>query len=59
MVEYVYGEKALKEMAIYAIIKDVKIKKITDDQHHLNGKKQSGSWLSLPLSPPPLRKAID
>jgi hypothetical protein len=56
VVEYVYGEKALKETAIYAIIKEVKIEEITDDQRHLNSKKQSGYRLSFPLPPPPLRK---
>ncbi len=39
MVENVYGEKALKKTAIYAIIKKVKNRETTDDQRHLNGKK--------------------
>jgi hypothetical protein len=39
MVENVYGEKALKKTAIYAIIKKVKNGETTDDQRHLNGKK--------------------
>jgi hypothetical protein len=39
LVETVYGEKALKKMAIYAIIKKVKNGETTNDQRHLNGKK--------------------
>ncbi len=39
MVETVYGDKALKKTAIYAILKKVKAGKNTDDQRHLNPKK--------------------
>jgi hypothetical protein len=39
IVESVYREKALKKMAIYAIIKKVKNGENTNDQHHLNDKK--------------------
>jgi hypothetical protein len=35
----VYGDKALKKTAIYAIINKVKKGEMTDDQHHLNSKK--------------------
>jgi hypothetical protein len=38
-VETMYGDKALKKTAIYAIIKKVKNGETTDDQRHLNGKK--------------------
>jgi histone-lysine N-methyltransferase SETMAR len=38
-VETVYGDKALKKTAIYAILKKVKAGKNTDDQRHLNPKK--------------------
>jgi hypothetical protein len=48
-VETVYGEKALKKITIYAIIKKVKNGETTDDQSHLNGNNQSRSQLSLPL----------
>jgi hypothetical protein len=56
MVESVYGEKTLKKMAIFSIIKKVKNRENTDDQHHLNSRKLSKPWLSLPLSMLPLRK---
>ncbi len=38
-VESIYGEKALKKMASYAIIKKVKNGENTDDQRHLKVKK--------------------
>ncbi len=37
--ETVYGDKALKKTAIYAIIKKVKNGETTNDQRHLNSKK--------------------
>jgi hypothetical protein len=37
--ETVYGDKVLKKMAIYAIIKKVKNGEINNDQRHLNAKK--------------------
>ena len=40
-VETVYGDKALKKTAIYAILKKVKAGENTDDQRHLNPKKRS------------------
>jgi histone-lysine N-methyltransferase SETMAR len=38
-VQTVYGDKALKKTAIYAILKKVKAGENTDDQRHLNPKK--------------------
>jgi histone-lysine N-methyltransferase SETMAR len=40
-VDTVYGDKALKKTAIYAILKKVKAGENTDDQRHLNPKKRS------------------
>jgi hypothetical protein len=41
LAEIVYGEKALKDRAIYKILKQVKARKNTDDQRRFNGKKWS------------------
>jgi hypothetical protein len=39
MVDAAFGDQTLKQTAIYAIIKKVKDGKTTEDQRHLNAKK--------------------
>jgi hypothetical protein len=56
VVEALYGDKAHKKMAIYAVIKKVKNSENIKDQHHLNGKKWSIPRLSSPPSPLPFRR---
>ncbi len=54
--ETVYGDEVLKKMAIYAIIKKMKMEKQTMTSAISMAKKPCGLRLSSPLLPPPLKK---
>ncbi len=57
-VDLVFGDKALKKTAIYAILKKVKSGKQQRTSAISIQRKQSGLPASSPLSPPPLRMIV-